>query len=333
MLGMSDLLPLPPSLDLTDRKILYELELDSRQSLGKLAKKVRTSKQTLHYRIQRLVKDGVIIGFITAIDLAKLGYVDYEVWIQLRELSLEKRKDFLDHMNKHPNIRWVASCGGKYDVALAILAKNLTEFISVFKGIARRFPGYMKEYIISMVYEFHRYPRSHLLKKPPEREELYSWGEQKKVELEPADLQIISLLAKNSRMPTLDLAKETGLSPNTIRSKIKKMEDLGIIKAYTTSMHSRKIGYRGIDLLVSLHNMSEEKDKELESYCLQNKNIGYMLKVVGKWDLYISFDEYTRIQFQEFLVEFRSKFAELIKDFDYMTVFEDHKFDYYPLGR
>ena len=36
MLGMSDLLPLPPSLDLTDRKILYELEKDSLKMLPRI---------------------------------------------------------------------------------------------------------------------------------------------------------------------------------------------------------------------------------------------------------------------------------------------------------
>jgi DNA-binding Lrp family transcriptional regulator len=326
------ILPLPPQLDKIDKKILYELEQNSRRSLGKIAKKVRTSKQTLHYRIQRLVKEGVITGFITSIDLAKLGFVEYEVWIQLQELSLEKRKLFLDHMGKHPNIRWLASCGGKYDVALAILATNLSEFISNFKTIARRFPGYIKEYIISMPYEHHRYPRSHLIKEATERVELFSWGEQKTVKLEEADLKIISHLSKNSRIPILDLAKKTGISPNTIRTRIKRMENLRVITAYTITIHSRKVGFRSQDILISLHNMSDMKEKELEEFCRANNHVTYMFKVVGKWDLYISYDAFTRVQFQEFLVEFRSRFADIIKDFEFITVFEDLKFDYYPMG-
>ena len=62
------------------------------------------------------------------------------------------------------------------------------------------------------------------VKEATERVELFSWGAQKTVKLEEAELNILSHLSKNSRIPTLDLAKLTGISPNTIRAKIKKME-------------------------------------------------------------------------------------------------------------
>jgi DNA-binding Lrp family transcriptional regulator len=335
MLRMGDqvILPLPPQLDQTDKNIIYELEQDSRQSLGAIAKKVRLSKQTLHYRIQRLVKEGVIAGFITALDLAKLGYSNYEVWIQLSELNLKKKQHFLDFLIQNPNIRWVSSCGGKFDIAIAIVAENLVQFNSIFRGIQRQFPDYVKNYYVSISYELHGYHRTHLLKKEKERKTTFLGGEPNRIDLDQADLKMLNLLAKDSRIETIELAKKAGVAPNTVRAKIKRLEKVGVIQAYTILMQPSKMRIQNYELLVNLHNLTEKKEKEIESFCKINPYVLFLLKVVGKWDLDINFDSHSNEQFQSFLIEFRSRFADIIKDFEIVQILKFHKFDYYPMGK
>ena len=43
---------MPIELDLLDKKILYELDLDSRQHISTLAKAVKASKETVNFRIK-----------------------------------------------------------------------------------------------------------------------------------------------------------------------------------------------------------------------------------------------------------------------------------------
>jgi DNA-binding Lrp family transcriptional regulator len=332
-MGDQVILPLPPKLDKTDRKILYELEQNSRQSLGKIAKKVRCSKQTLHYRVQRLVKEGVISGFITAIDTAMLGYSKYYVWMQLSDVSFERRKRLYDHLVAHENVHWVAVCGGKYDLAFSILAKDTTGFMHRFKEIVNQYPNTIKDYIIITTYDFHRYARTHYVSGKEEVKELYRFFESEKIELDKADLLILSYLAKDSRVQIVDLSNKIGIAPNTVRSKIKNMERLGIIKRYITAINTKNAGYTSRDLLISLHNMSEEKEKELEQYCLQNQYVSYMMRALGRWDMYLSLDSYSEEQFQEFLIEFRSRFSNVIRDFEYMSIMEDLKFDFFPMRK
>ncbi|MEM0493397.1 MAG: winged helix-turn-helix transcriptional regulator, partial [Candidatus Thermoplasmatota archaeon] len=47
-------------LDLKDRKILYELDLNARQSFGDIGKKVGLSKDSVAYRVKRMEDEGVI---------------------------------------------------------------------------------------------------------------------------------------------------------------------------------------------------------------------------------------------------------------------------------
>ena len=46
---------MPNELDLKDRKILYELDINSRQSNSEIAKKTGLSKQVIGLRIKKLV--------------------------------------------------------------------------------------------------------------------------------------------------------------------------------------------------------------------------------------------------------------------------------------
>ena len=55
-------------IDLKDRKILYYLDLNSRQSFAEIGKKVGLSKNAITYRIKRLEKEGLINNYYTAIN-------------------------------------------------------------------------------------------------------------------------------------------------------------------------------------------------------------------------------------------------------------------------
>ena len=62
-------------IDLKDRKILFELDRNSRQSLSQIGKKVGVAKSIVSYRINRLQKLGIIKSYYTVVDLYKLGFI------------------------------------------------------------------------------------------------------------------------------------------------------------------------------------------------------------------------------------------------------------------
>ena len=64
-------------LDEKDRKILLELDKNSRQTDSEIAKKVRLSKQITNYRIQNLKKKKIISNFYTVVNAGNLGFNSY----------------------------------------------------------------------------------------------------------------------------------------------------------------------------------------------------------------------------------------------------------------
>jgi len=71
------------TIDETDLSILRFLQNDCHIPLDEVARRLRIAKSTLHYRIKRLEKDGVIEGYHAKVNSLKLGY-DYVAIVLLR---------------------------------------------------------------------------------------------------------------------------------------------------------------------------------------------------------------------------------------------------------
>ena len=59
--------------------------------------------------------------------------------------------------------------------------------------------------------------------------------------LDKRDIEILKLLQKNCRMTAKEMAKKVGSPITTVYAKIKRMEELGVIKQYKAILDSKKL--------------------------------------------------------------------------------------------
>jgi Lrp/AsnC family transcriptional regulator, regulator for asnA, asnC and gidA len=62
-------------------------------------------------------------------------------------------------------------------------------------------------------------------------------------ELDEIDLKLLGILEEDSRVPYRDLASRFGVSVATVCNRIKKLEDLGVIKEFVIEVDYEKLGY------------------------------------------------------------------------------------------
>jgi Lrp/AsnC family transcriptional regulator for asnA, asnC and gidA len=62
-------------------------------------------------------------------------------------------------------------------------------------------------------------------------------------QLDELDFQILSILFNDSRTPFLEIARQCHVSGGTIHVRMKKMEDMGIIKGTKLLVDNSKLGY------------------------------------------------------------------------------------------
>ena len=64
--------------------------------------------------------------------------------------------------------------------------------------------------------------------------------------LDDVDRKILDILIDNTRTPFTDIAKRLLISAGTVHVRVKKMEDLGIIKGSSLTLDYKMLGYNFI---------------------------------------------------------------------------------------
>lgn len=134
-------------LDQKDKKILEVINNNGRASVTEIARKTRIPRDSVHYRLQRLIKSKVIRFFHTAIDHRKLGYPIFTfVNFVLYNFNEETEKRFYNYLINLKKVIYVTKTTGKWDCTIAIAAKDLEQFDSVLRGIRKRFSSIIKDF-------------------------------------------------------------------------------------------------------------------------------------------------------------------------------------------
>ena len=80
------------------------------------------------------------------------------------------------------------------------------------------------------------------------------------MELDGTDVKILRALLADARLSSRQIAKKTGVSVGTVLSRIKKIEQAGIIKEYSAIVNHEKLGYELtviIEMTISKGRLSE----------------------------------------------------------------------------
>ena len=136
-----------PKVDSKDFEIIRILEDNGRISILNLAKKVKLSHETVRYRLNKLVKAGVIQKFTVRIDKRKLGYQIYGVILIATGSYNQKEWDELfDYLMVHPNIVNVEKVTGNYDLKFAFWSKDTEDFDNISHSIKTKFSNIIKDW-------------------------------------------------------------------------------------------------------------------------------------------------------------------------------------------
>ena len=138
------------SINKKDRQILFELDLNARIPLTKLAKKARLSPQTTKYRLEQLEKKKIIRKYVTFFDVSKFGYLYYRLFIRYENVTIEDENNIIDYFKKHPSVVWFVGISGRWDLEVLFVARNFIHFNKILKEMYRKFPNKLNNNITSV---------------------------------------------------------------------------------------------------------------------------------------------------------------------------------------
>jgi len=316
------------NLDLKNKRILYELEQDSRQSLQKIAKKVKLSKEAVFHRIKNLEKSGIIKQYIAEIDIYKLGYQYYPILLKLHNTSHVIDQDILSYLKKSKYVAWLTTCEGNWDINLTILAKNDFDLNNFLEDFLSKFGHYIVDKQVFTTTEIHYFKRGFWLNKPTTQ--TISTGGEKEIDLAKKDFELLKILTENSRKPLIEIADQLKISAKAIAYKIRKLEKNKIIQGSRILVEFSKLNYKFYKVFFSLKNMNKTNWKKLFSYFQLKPNIIWATKLIGTYDLSIEMEVKSVAEFRDIITEIKEKYPELITKHESLLIFEELVLNYLP---
>jgi len=149
-----------------------------------------------------------------------------------------------------------------------------------------------------------------------------------KIKLDSKDKKILELLYKNSRTPVSEIARKTGIPKDSVLYRVKRLEKLKAV-TYITIINPVLMGFpifKFINLM--LHNFNPKREKEFISFITTHPNIIYSAKTSGRYDYTIAISAKSLKHFDEIMKLLRTKFSDIIKDFETVDILEEYKYDY-----
>jgi DNA-binding Lrp family transcriptional regulator len=312
-------------LDLRDKKLLFELDKNSRISLSELAKKLKTSKEVVHYRLNNLINNKIILRFHTVPATYRFGLTAYKVYMRLSDYSEQDYKKMIDFLNAHKDVFWIGICKGRWDLIFGIWARNLEDFFQIQDSILHKFSKFIQEKELSISRENFQYNRRWMYSNDSPIIE-FNFGEKEpKIELDAKDKAIIDELVPDSRKSIVDIAEKTKLSVDVIRYRIKAMEKETIIKGYKCLLNPSKVGFTTCKAFVFFKNITDAKKKEFIDYCKHLNSTINIITTFAPWDLEIMFETQNYEEYFKIMDGIKDKYNDIIRFYESIMISAEPK--------
>ena len=132
-------------LDSKDLELIKLLGRDARISLLDISKKLKTSPDTISYRLKKLEVD-VISGYTPVISYAHLGYAMSAILLTLQNLDQIKEDKLKHFCQTYPTVLWAVKTVGKYNVMMYVCTQNQEELQKTITHLRNLFPEQIKNY-------------------------------------------------------------------------------------------------------------------------------------------------------------------------------------------
>jgi DNA-binding Lrp family transcriptional regulator len=111
--------------------------------------------------------------------------------------------------------------------------------------------------------------------------------------LDAKDRAILSIIQRDCKLTSREIAREINSPITTVFAKIRRMEELGIIRNYRATLDPKKLGYEATALILasvsygSKDNESRVSQREIAENIARFPEVQEVHIITGEWDLLI----------------------------------------------
>jgi DNA-binding Lrp family transcriptional regulator len=274
-----------------DSKILKHLLKDGRAGYDKIAKEYGVSTNKVWKRCSAMEKKGIINGATVQMNFGHFGYDALATL--LISVEAQQMEQVMEFIKKVTEVRAYRQYNSVYNVRAVATLRNLNELDHVKEVIKRKLPTMgLKTYIWTGVRNIpENLNLTGPLKSTSESNQpnlnhaIPTLGE--RIIIDELDKQIVAKLTLDGRASFTKIAKEIGLSTDTVAKRYRKLRERGSIKV-SIQINPNKIGYASIlDFNIAFTAPGGLSETVVDSLA-KIPDVIIIIKTSGDYDLQLS---------------------------------------------
>jgi Lrp/AsnC family transcriptional regulator len=315
-------------LDKIDRKIIRELDINSRKTNSAISKTIRLSKKGTEYRINQLIKKDIISGFYPVIDFFKLGYQYNRVFLKIQHESDELKKEIENYIHNVQSINWAAWFKGEYDLAMTFWTETDSEFKELLMKFIIKFNINIREKYIAKAIKL-----DHYLYPMTNEKIIYKTTIKETnniLEIDDMDYNILLELNKDARQNSTRIARKLKSNYKVISYRIKKLTKQGILLTSRPKINHEKLGLIHNKVYLYLKYKNEESPNLLKQYIKNLPGLIYIVETIGTEDMDFEIITESEDEFFNLMNTIQNKFPDMISHMKFITFRNTIKISYLP---
>jgi DNA-binding Lrp family transcriptional regulator len=137
--------------DEEDKKVMNILSTDARAPIIEIAQKTGLTPKSVAYRLKKLEKDDITLGYVSAPNFEKIGLKFYQLNISLKDRSAVS--EGIAYFSATNKCLFAIESVGKYDLVVEVHLKDERELKRMMDGFREKFAGRFGDCDVSTIYQ------------------------------------------------------------------------------------------------------------------------------------------------------------------------------------
>ncbi len=285
-------------------------------------------KETVNYRIKRLVNNKYIKFFYALVNASKFGYHYYKIFLQFHGLHSEKETELISFIRTQPQTTNLRILEGNFNMAFISMHKHPSEVRELLKKLNIRYGEFITGKSVHSVLVTHKLNQKVFFDGETVHE-IYNLSESENYKVDYIDSKLINLLSSNARMKLVEIARALNQDAQMVNYRIKKLEDSGILANYSLALNLEKFRRDFVEIDIKLKNYA--KIRNIIEFFDNTRTCFFAYELLGEFDLSIELYTKDDSELRSILRKFKDMFADAYLVYDVSPIFKEYVINWSPL--
>ncbi|MCB0328257.1 MAG: AsnC family transcriptional regulator [Bdellovibrionales bacterium] len=279
-------LPVPGSkISENERELLSAIQHSAEVPLTDMAERLGMNVPVARHAFRRLQEKEIVTGSYPFVNLCRLGFVYQSLLFALSSTNKDVRNSLVKSVLASKQIEWCGELVGPYRYGLTMAVRSPNETASALTAISRKFgPIVHKKEVGTKVRKCY-FPRKYFFPKSKDFGKTFEYAAHSSpIELDNLEHVLLVALCRGEGLSLRKLSERLSVPISTVRRRILRLEELGVIGGYYYGIDVNKLGYHEHVILLEAHGVHPQVSEGLQRYCEAHPNITFFAETVGRWD-------------------------------------------------